>query len=75
MPDRSGKPFAGAIFFGVCALAILGGAYAMWPPDIFSTPLDEFTASMLLRAAASLLLLFIGIEFLGALAIVTQTDY
>jgi hypothetical protein len=74
LADRSGKPLAGALFFGVCALAILSGAYAMWPPDFFSTPPAEFTFAMLLRAAASIVLLFIGIEFLGALAIVTQSD-
>ena len=46
----------------------------MWPPDFFSTPFSEMTFAMLLRAAASAVLLFIGIEFLGALAIVTQSD-
>ncbi|MSQ62594.1 MAG: hypothetical protein EXR33_01930 [Betaproteobacteria bacterium] len=74
MADRSGKPLAGAIFFGVCAFAILSGAYAMWPPDFFSTPFAEMSFAILIRAAASAVLLFIGIEFLGALAIVTQPD-
>ena len=74
MGDQSGKPLAGAIFFGVCALALLCGAYAMWPPHLFSTPLAEITFAMLLRAVASIILLGIGIEFLGALAIVTQSD-
>jgi len=46
----------------------------MWPPGFFSTNVAEFTFSMLLRAAASIVLLFIGIEFLAALAIVTQSD-
>jgi hypothetical protein len=46
----------------------------MWPPGLFSTPLAEFGFAMLLRAVASIVLLFIGIEFLGALAIVTQSD-
>jgi len=72
--DRDGRPLAGAIFFGVCALALLSGAYAMWPPDFFSTPLAQFSFAMLLRAVASIILLGIGIEFLGALAIVTQSD-
>ena len=56
------------------ALALLCGAYAMWPPHLFSTPLAEITFAMLLRAVASIVLLGIGIEFLGALAIVTQSD-
>jgi hypothetical protein len=72
--DQGGKPLAGAIFFGACALALLIGAYVMWPPDVFSTPLADFNFAMLLRAAASIVLLGIGIEFLGALAIVTQSD-
>jgi hypothetical protein len=72
--DQSGKPLAGAIFFGVCALALLVGACVMWPPDVFSTALADFTFAMLLRAFASIVLLFIAIEFLGALAIVTQSD-
>jgi hypothetical protein len=72
--DQGGKPLAGAIFFGVCALALLCGAYVMWPPDLFSTPLADFNFAMLLRAAASIVLLGIGVEFLGALAIVTQSD-
>ncbi len=75
MGDQGGKPLAGAIFFGVCALALLTGAYAMWPPHFFSTALAEFSFAMLLRAAASIVLLGIGIEFLGALAIVTQSDH
>ena len=74
MGDQGGKPLAGAIFFGICALALLVGAYAIWPPDVFSTPLAEFSFAMLLRAVASIVLLGIGIEFLGALAIVTQSD-
>ena len=55
-------------------MALLIGAYVMWPPDVFSTPLADFNFAMLLRAAASIVLLGIGIEFLGALAIVTQSD-
>jgi hypothetical protein len=73
--DPSGKTLAGAIFFGVCALALLGGAYVMWPPAFFGTPLAEFTLAMLVRAAASAVLLTIAIEFLGALVIVTQADH
>jgi hypothetical protein len=46
----------------------------MWPADFFSTALSEMTSGMLLRAAASLVLAFVGLEFLGALAIVTQSD-
>ena len=74
MADQGNKPVEGAFFFAVVALAILGGAYAMWPPDFFSTPFADMTPAMLLRAAASAALAFIGIEFLGALAIVTQMD-
>jgi len=72
--DQGGRPLAGAIFFGGCALALLIGAYVMWPPDVFSTPLADYSFAMLLRCAASIVLLGIGIEFLGALAIVTQSD-
>ena len=74
MGDQGGKPLAGVIFFGACALALLVCAYLMWPPDMFSTPLADLTFAMLLRAIASIVLLGIGIEFLGALAIVTQSD-
>jgi hypothetical protein len=74
LADQGGKPLAGAIFFGVCALALLTGAYLMWPPDVFSTPFADFTFAMLLRTIASIILLGIGVEFLGALAIVTQSD-
>jgi len=74
LPEQGGKPVAGAIFFATVALAVLAGAYAMWPPDVFSIPLADMTAAMLLRLAASLALVFIGLEFLWALAIVTQAD-
>ena len=74
MADQGNKPVEGAFFFAIVALAVLGGAYAMWPPDFFSTPFADMTHAMLLRAAASAVLAFIGIEFLGALAIVTQMD-
>ena len=74
MADQGNKPVEGAFFFAIVALAVLGGAYAMWPPDFFSTPFADMTPAMLLRAAASAVLAFIGIEFLGALAIVTQMD-
>jgi len=72
--DQGGRPLAGAIFFGACALALLIGAYVMWPPEVFSTPFADYSFAMLLRCAASIVLLGIGIEFLGALAIVTQSD-
>ena len=74
LPDQGGRPLAGAIFFATVALAVLAGAYAMWPPDAFGTPLADMTLAMLLRIAASIALVFIGLEFLWALAIVTQTD-
>jgi len=47
----------------------------MWPPDFFNTSISEMTFAMLLRAAASAVLAVVGIEFLGALAIVTQSDH
>lgn len=75
MADQSGRPLAGAIFFATIALAVLAGAYAMWPPDVFSTPLAGMSPAMLLRLAASMVLVFIGLEFLWALAIVTQSDH
>ena len=75
MADQGGKPLAGAIFFATVALAVLGGAYAMWPPDFFSTAFAEMTPAILLRAAASAGLAFIGIEFVFALAIVMQADH
>ena len=74
LADRGNKPVEGAFFFAAVALAVLGGAYAMWPPDFFSTPFADMTPAMLLRAAASAVLGFIGLEFLGALAIVTRMD-
>ena len=74
MADQGGKPLAGAIFFATVALAVLAGAYAMWPPDVFSTAISDMTPAMLLRIAASMALAFIGLEFLWALAIVTQAD-
>lgn len=74
MPDQDGKPLAGAIFFAIVAIAVLGGAYAMWPPAFFGTSFAEMPPAMMIRAAASAVLAFIGIEFLFALAIVTQMD-
>ena len=74
MTDQDGKPLAGAVFFAVIAVALLCGAYVMWPPDFFDTPFADMTSAMLLRAAASGVLVFIGIEFVWALAIVTQSD-
>ena len=75
LADQGNKPVEGAFFFAVVALAVLGGAYAMWPPDFFSTPFAEMTPATLLRAAASAALAFIGIEFVFALAIVMQSDH
>ena len=74
MADQGNKPVEGAFFFAVVALAVLGGAYAMWPPDFFNTPYADMTPAMLLRAAASAVLAFVGIEFAFAFAIVTQAD-
>lgn len=74
MEERDPKSIAGALFFATCAILLLGGAYAMWPPDVFGSPLSEMTVSVPLRAAASLVLAIIGLEFLGALAIVALSD-
>jgi len=74
MKDRDPKSIAGAIFFATCAILLLGGAYAMWPPDVFAGPLSDLTLAVALRAAASLALAFIGLEFLGALAVLLLAD-
>jgi hypothetical protein len=73
--DQGRKPLQGAIIFAVIALALLGGACAMWPPGFFSTPFAEMSSAMLLRAGASAALAVIGIEFIGALAIVLRSDH
>jgi hypothetical protein len=73
--DQGSKPLQGAFIFAVVALVLLGIAYAMWPPGFFSTPFADMSPAMLVRAAASAVLAIIGIEFLGALAIVTITEH
>ena len=75
MADHGSKPLQGAFIFAVVALVLLGIAYAMWPPGFFSTSFADMSPAMLLRAAASAVLAIIGIEFLGALAIVTITEH
>ena len=75
MAEQGERRVAGAVFFGVCAVLLLVGAYAMWPADFFATAFAEMSAATLIRAAASLILGAIGLEFLAALAIVTQTDH
>lgn len=72
--ERGIKAIEGPLIFAVIALLLLGGAYAMWPPDFFSTGFSAITGGALLRAAASTVLAIIGIEFLGALAIVLLSD-
>jgi len=68
------KPAAGPLFFGVIAVLLLAGSYALWPAEIFSVPLSEITLGALLRAAISLVVAIIGVEFLAALAIVLLSD-
>jgi len=68
------KHAAGPCFFAVVTLLLFAGAYAMWPSDLFSTPFSELTPGMLIRAAAALVLGFIGLEFLAALMIVSRSD-
>ena len=65
---------AGPLFFAVLACLLFGGAYVMWPENLFSTPFSEMTIGVPLRVVASLLLAAIGLEFLGALAIVIASD-
>ena len=65
---------AGPLFFGVIAFLLFGGAYAMWPENVFSTSFSEMTIDMPLRVVASLMLVAIGLEFLGAFAIVINSD-
>ena len=72
--NKEDKPLAAALFFGTFAVIFLGGACAMWPADFFSTPFSEMTSSMMLRAATTVVLAFLGLEFLGGLVIVTQPD-
>ena len=72
--NKGDKPLQGALFFGSFAIVFCGGAWLMWPPDIFSTALADMTFGMLLRAAAALVLATIGLEFLGGLFIVTRPD-
>ncbi len=56
------------------AVLFLAGAYALWPPAFFGNSLSEMTSDVLIRAAASLVLAIVGLEFLGALAIVVLSD-
>jgi len=76
--DRDGKLVEGTIFFAVCAILSLCGAYFVWPADFFAaafSPQPNMTPAMLLRAALSLALAFSGLEFLGALAIIALSDH
>ena len=66
--------FEGPTFFALTALLLLGGAYAMWPAEFTGTPFSDMTIDVPLRAAASLLLAMIGLEFAAAFAIVILTD-
>jgi hypothetical protein len=72
--ERDGKLVEGTIFFAVCVLLALCGAYLVWPADFFSVALTDMTPAMLLRAAIALALAIAGIEFLGALAIIALSE-
>jgi hypothetical protein len=72
--ERVIKSVAGPLFFAVIAFLFFSGSYALWPADFFSTPFSGMTSGMLLRALTSPMLAIIGLEFLGALAIVTLSD-
>jgi hypothetical protein len=65
---------AGPLFFAVVAFLLFSGAYAMWPAGFFSALSSGLTGGLLLRAAASLVLAAIGVEFLGALVIAVVSD-
>jgi hypothetical protein len=71
LKDPLVKSPAGPLFFAVFALLFFLGAYAMWPPDLFSTPM---TFGLLLRAIASPALVILGLEFLFAFAIAAWSD-
>jgi hypothetical protein len=72
--ERDPKSLAGALFFATFAILLFGGAYAIWPSGVFSNPFSEMTIAVLLRGVASLTLAIVGLEFLGALAIVALSD-
>lgn len=74
MAERGEKRVAGAVFFCVFAVLLLGGAYAMWPAELFHTAFSGWTFAMLLRAVAAFVLAILGVEFLAALVVVTLTD-
>lgn len=71
---RGLKSIAGPLFFAVVACLLFGGAYAMWPAELFSAPDSGIAAASLLRGFASLVLVTIGLEFLAALVVVVMTD-
>jgi hypothetical protein len=66
--------FAGPLFFAVVAFLLFSGAYAMWPAGFFSALSSGPTIDLLIRAASSLVLAAIGVEFLGALVIAVVSD-
>ena len=74
MGERGRRSVAGAFFFAVIAILFLGGAYAIWPPTFFGNSLSEMTIDVLIRAVASPVLAIVGLEFLGALAVVVLSD-
>jgi hypothetical protein len=72
--EHGSRSFAGPLFFAAFALLFFGIAYAIWPAEFSSLPLSELSGGVLLRAAASAVLAFVGLEFLGACVIATLTD-
>ena len=75
--ERDGKLVAGTIFFAVCAILSLGGAFILWPAGFFSTVLSaptDMPPDMLVRALLSLALAIASLEFLGALAIIALSE-
>jgi hypothetical protein len=71
LEDPLAKSPAGPFFFAVIAVLFFCGAYLMWPPDVFSTPM---TYGALIRVIASPVLAALGLQFLFSFAIVMWSD-
>ena len=71
LEDPHVKSAAGPLFFAVFAVLFFGLAYAMWPPDFFSSPM---TYGAVLRAFASPALAVLGLQFLFSFVIATWSD-
>jgi len=74
LAERGIKALAGPVFFGVCALLVFAGAFAIWPAEFFGTQFSDMAAGTLIRAIASPILAIVGLEFLAAFAIAALSD-